>query len=648
MKLVKIKVRNFRCYHQETEFYLNDLTAIIGKNDIGKSAILDAIDAFFNDSIDQGDVSTNVDENKVEITAYFENFPAEIVLDTSVPSSPLDEGILNELNQLEIKKVFTFGGRKSTAIFLVAHYLEDARLVDLLRMKNTRLKQYAEGELGIDLTGVNTRKNPPIRQKIRDHVGGGRAIREIKVDGNVDSEDNLKEIWGSLKKMLPVFALFRADKTFDDKDGDIKNPLHTAIKEALALAEIQTLLEQVQVKVKEFSTDVADRTIEKLKNIDASISEKLKSEFTKDPSYDKVFDITLLNEKNIPLNKRGSGIRRLVVLSFFQAQAERRKSEKDAPSIIYAIEEPETSQHPNHQKMIINALSDLSEQDDVQVLFTTHSANLVREIPIDALRYVSPDEAGNIKIEYGKDAATDQNNEAVIQKIIEALGILPNPADKIKVLVFVEGNNDVNALKVYSEIIHGNNNAYINLNEVDFVGYVITGGSSLKHYIEKRYLDGLGKPQVHIYDSDVPEYVRLVAQINNEKNPRKIAFNTNKRELENYLHADAVIEAYGENGLNRLQLRPIDDEMDVPAVVAEALYAHSGADWVALNPEKQRELADKKKKALNTQAVQKMNAHRLRDRDGFDEVCGWLLQINNLAGNGYEFLGRNSGDIIPD
>lgn len=326
MRLVKVKVKNFRCYLQETEFYLNDLTAIIGKNDIGKSAILDAIDAFFNDSIDQGDISTNADESKIEITAYFENFPEEMVLDTSVPSSPLDEGILNELNQLEIKKVFTFGGRKSTAIYLIAHYPEDARLADLLSMKNSRLKQYAENDLGIDLAGVNKRKNPPIRQKIRDHIGGGRIIREIKVDGNIDSENNLKTIWGALKKGLPVFALFRADKTFDDKDGDIKNPLHTAIKEALALAEIQTLLEKVQEKVKEFSTDVADRTIEKLKNIDSSISEKLKSEFTKDPSYDKVFDITLLNEKNIPLNKRGSGIRRLVVLSFFQAQAEKRKS----------------------------------------------------------------------------------------------------------------------------------------------------------------------------------------------------------------------------------------------------------------------------------------------------------------------------------
>ena len=43
MKLVKIKIKNFRCYQPETFFVIDDLTAIIGKNDIGKSAILEAI-----------------------------------------------------------------------------------------------------------------------------------------------------------------------------------------------------------------------------------------------------------------------------------------------------------------------------------------------------------------------------------------------------------------------------------------------------------------------------------------------------------------------------------------------------------------------------------------------------------------------------
>ena len=414
----------------------------------------------------------------------------------------------------------------------------------------------------------------------------------------------------------------------------MKNPLQTAIDEALALEEIQTLLEQVEEKVKEFSTDVADRTIEKLKNFDANISERLKSDFSKDRNYSKIFDLTLLNEENIPLNKRGSGIRRLVILSFFQAQAEKRKADTSAPSIIYAIEEPETSQHPNHQKMIINALSELSEQKNVQVLFTTHSANLVKEIPIHSLRFISNDSDGNIRIEYGDNEAVIGNviedmgtlpnpNEAVIEKIVNTLGILPNPSDKVRVLIYVEGNHDVNALKRYSRILHDDDNNILNLDGSDKVG--------LKHYIEQKHLSGLGKPEVHIYDNDVSEYRTAVTRINAENNPKKAAYNTEKLELESYLHHEAIIEAYAENGTTGVTLEEITDQIDVPLEVAKKINETGNNDWNTLDPDKKKDLASRKKKLLNTKAVEKMNVNRIRAREGYNEIRSWLIKIEEVS-----------------
>ena len=630
MKLTKIKLKNFRCYQRETEFVLNDLTAIIGKNDIGKSAILEAIDGFFNDNIDQSDLSNNADDDSIELTCFFEGVPESVILDTSEPTSPDAEGILNPVGQLQIKRVFTFSRRKTTAIYLVANHPSDERLQELLSKKNTSLKQYAES-LGVDLTGVDPRKNPPIREAIRNHIGGDRAVLELKVDGNVDNENNLKAVWSSLKKLLPVFSLFKTDKTFDDKDSDIKDPLQSAINEALALPQIQILLSEIEEKVKEFSTEIADRTIEKLKDIDEAISESLKSEFTKNPNYSRIFDLTLLNENDIPLNKRGSGIRRLVVLSFFQAQAEKRKAEKNAPSIIYGIEEPETSQHPNHQLMIIDALSQLSCQPNVQILFTTHSANLVREIPIHSLRYVSSDDEGNIQIEYGEDSESEEKNDEVIEKIVSGLGILPNPADRIKVLLYVEGNNDVNALKRYSQIISSDDENVINLTTTREVGYVITGGSALKHYVEHRHLEGLGKPEIHIYDNDVQDYRDSVKSINDESNPKKIAFNTNKLELENYLHPSAIHEAYSATGTKDVSLPEIKDDTDVPYEVAKLIYTLNNSNWDELDHEKQKELTSEKKKFLNNQAVEKMTVERIRERGGYDEIRGWLTEITRLS-----------------
>src|SRR5690554_5840322 len=98
--------------------------------------------------------------------------------------------------------------------------------------------------------------------------------------------------------------------------------------------------------------------------------------------------VSIAGDEDIPINKRGSGVKRLILLNFFRAEAERRKLEQNIPSIIYAIEEPETSQHTAHQKMLINALLELSNTDNTQILLTTHSPVIVKELDFGHLRLI--------------------------------------------------------------------------------------------------------------------------------------------------------------------------------------------------------------------------------------------------------------------
>ncbi len=48
MKLKSLTIKNFRAYQLETAIEIGQLTTIIGKNDIGKSTILEALEIFFN------------------------------------------------------------------------------------------------------------------------------------------------------------------------------------------------------------------------------------------------------------------------------------------------------------------------------------------------------------------------------------------------------------------------------------------------------------------------------------------------------------------------------------------------------------------------------------------------------------------------
>jgi len=626
MKLSKVILHNYRCYAGDVAMSIEDLTCIIGRNDVGKSSIMEALDAFFNDtasSINKTDLSATalIDDQKIEITCFFTGLPDEMVLDTSAPCNLDEEGLLNIDKELEIKRVWDCSGKtlvKST--YLHCYYYDAPEAEDLLSKKKDSLKSYLQNN-GINLLdGGRMTINRDMRRAIRSHYNmQDRSEKYIKVDGNLGTEDNIKSIWKVLSEQLPIYALFKMDRLLNDKDGNIQDPMKLAIDEALQVEEIQQKLRDVEEFVKTHTTEIADATIKKLANFDTKLAESLKSSFSKECKWSSVFDIALLNENNIPLNKRGSGIRRLVLLSFFQAQAEAKKQEKNAPSIIYAIEEPETSQHPEHQLEIIHSLINLSEQPETQVLFTTHSANLVCEIPIGAIRYVLAEPNLVIKTPVLPDG---KPNEQVLSEIIDRLGILPSPIDKIKVLLYVEGNNDINALKGYSKLLSDNHIISEDIMSSSKVGVVITGGSSLRYYIDNKYLDGLGKPAVHIYDNDKEEYRNYVAQINAEGNPDKVAFNTSMSEMENFLCKEAIEEAYAANGL-MVTLPVIQHDSDVPILVCRAL----NPDWDTFDVEKQAKKESNVKRLLNTQAIEKMTVARLDARGVKIELKGWFDKL---------------------
>jgi putative ATP-dependent endonuclease of OLD family len=302
MRLVELRLKDFRCYKEQVSIAIDDLTCIIGKNDIGKSTILDGLDCFFNDNIDKGDLNINSTDFTIEIVCIFDEVPKTIILDSSVETSPIDENLLNKKGQLEIKKTFKIGKTISKATYIIAEHPTHEKLINILNLKNSPLKALAK-EVGANLQGVPKTKNPPLRKAIRAVFESEKQLIPLKVDGSLDSENNLKTLWAKLKIYLPIFSLFKVDKTIDDKDKDVQDPMKHAVKESLAVPRIQQLLEEIEKEVKEKSTEVAEHTLKKLKEIDKSLAEKMKSDFSKVPTWAKIFDLTLLNENDIPLKR---------------------------------------------------------------------------------------------------------------------------------------------------------------------------------------------------------------------------------------------------------------------------------------------------------------------------------------------------------
>ena len=111
MKLREIILKNFRGYYAETRITIDDLTALIGKNDVGKSTILEALDIFFNQSkIDSVDRNVFHMGEETVIGCVFDDLPAEITLE-NVTTSFSKEYLLNRDGNLEVLKKYPTNGK---------------------------------------------------------------------------------------------------------------------------------------------------------------------------------------------------------------------------------------------------------------------------------------------------------------------------------------------------------------------------------------------------------------------------------------------------------------------------------------------------------------------------------------------------------
>lgn len=614
MKLRQVTLTNFRCYQQPTTINLDDMTVLVGRNDAGKSALLDALNVFFgNAKLDTDDRSKHADEDvEITITCEFEQLPAAIDIDAGNQTTLQNELLLTAAGRLRIRKVFKGKTPVLKSVFAVAHHPTHQHAEDLLSLKRPQLRERAQA-VAANLNGVNQTKNAELRAAIR---GAIPDLQLQSVEVPLDKED-AKTIWEKIEALMPVFALFKSDRDSKDGDEEAQNPLNAAV--AVALKDKQNELDQVFDYVSTEVQKIADATLAKLRQMDATLANQLQSRFEK-PAWNKLFKASIVSDAGIPVNKRGSGVRRLILINFFRAKAERLVAERKAPSVIYAVEEPETSQHPSNQRLLVRAFQELLQSDVCQVILTTHTPILARVVETNSLRYVRVGNGGIPTIDQ-----VDQNNW---QALAHSLGVLPETT--VGLFVFVEGKHDIPFLMNLADALRADGANVPDLRQLELDGRIIfgpLGGNNLLLWTNRTR--NLLKPELHLYDRDttppaVPKYNQAIVEVMNRAAAGEPvhATCTNKKEMENYLHIDAINEALLAVGLPTPRNVNYADTDDVPLTFTHELNAvlPAHAQWNE----------SVTKTFLNNQAVTKMNQARLATIDPAGEILSWFNRIEQM------------------
>ncbi len=533
MRIHSITIKNYRPFKLLKETTLSQLATIIGKNDAGKSSILRAIKLFFEDrpKIESEDIHdmANPDEDVI-IEIAFTDIPETIQIEEEVETTFQEEMLLDQKGHLRIRKTYPRNDLTKVKISLITWDFQNERFAGLANLKESELNKRCQKE-GINVTkagrGItNKSKRENLRSKAKEK---GISVGEYKL--TLSPKDVL---WKCIKSFLPDFQLFESETKTDVGETSFQSPFRPIIKMAAEQTDVADARSNFTDAIKEALQKEVNKIFERLKRHTSDIAAlKVKPAF----SWDKAVSIDILAKDNSgtekSLEKRGSGTRRLLMVAFFQYLAEKR--DENTSNFIFGIEEPENNLHPGLQRELTHSFRQLADIG-YQIIITSHSPVFAGASSLEDLTLVVREKGI---------AKSIQHLELDTGKIAEELGV--EPSDQItgyKVCVFVEGPDDITFWRAIASRLKEGGHIEADFEEKG-IGFIPVGGSNLKYWIDLRALKRLSRRFGVVVDSDRKSQTDNIPQ-------RKINWKTQceqeggaffilrKREIENYLHHDAI------------------------------------------------------------------------------------------------------------
>jgi len=557
LRIHSIRVHNYGPFAVLEEVRLGPLATIVGPNDVGKSNILRALQVFFEgQKIEEGDVYSGASStDDVVIEVAFTSLPVKIELEDGVETTLQEEMLLDASGHLRIRKVYPRGSLTKFNISLVTQDFEDDRFAGLPILKEKDLNELCSS-VGIEVTrsgrGVtNKGKREALRARAQDE-----GIQLVERELTLTTKD---ELWKRISSFLPEFVLFETDTKLGIGETSFQSQFRPIVKTAAEQPDVVDAKDAFTGVIGKALQDEIDKIFTRLqRHTDVFTGLAAKPEF----SWDKAVTFQIFGKDQYgvenSLDRRGSGNRRLLMVAFFQYLAERER--QTGGDFVFAVEEPENCLHPGLQRELVASFRQLADEG-YQVIVTSHSPVFAGASPIEDLALVVRDTGV---------ARAIQIPELDLSDVAEQLGV--EPSDQItgyNACIFVEGPSDVEYWMAVAQKFKE-----AGLTDANFddrrIGCVMCGGETLKHWIDLRAMGRLNRRFGAIVDSDreSPQHNIPGRKLNWKQKCEAqggVFFILRKREIENYLHPDAIARS-------GRALIPYDEYTDMKALFGENIY----------------------------------------------------------------------------
>lgn len=528
MKIKFIRINNFRCLENVEVTMKNNILALVGQNDVGKSTVIRALRVFFDDiKITEADFPYSVLEPKIEIEVHFETNEYQD---------------LQHDGYLKLKRVFT---------------IKDGRISEEKQCFSTiPLPEYEEvenyGYKELKAIGKTLNIDFPPKKPDNDTIEGLRqqVLDKLRQSSRVYDWHECNN-WNEIKSHFPEVIFIPAAQDHENEqkltnDSSAFGKLfRVGIRNWLKVDEqSRQALDIMQNKVNEINEKILNVVKEKFKEqmpIADDLIQKL------DPlDVSKGFSFTLYVKDadgiETPLNQRGSGLQRAVLIAAIRAQNDinrmindlKNESSKSGEqyhdrTTLYLFEEPEAFLHLRAQKELYYSFKDLTNQSN-QIIFTTHSTLFIDEGELEDLVLLVRQNGRTISLQH-----------IPSEEIRDELGEMIRISELItgKVCLIVEGQSDKAAFQVWMKTL-GYDYKKLGIHIIP-----MDGCQNAEYYANAGILFDFRVPFILLLDrdSDKPRNSEQIKEYLENKHP---ILKKNNRirilngELENYFDLDAV------------------------------------------------------------------------------------------------------------
>lgn len=426
MKIQKIIINNFRAF-KHAEIVFDEFNCIIGKNDAGKSTILAALEWFFDPNKELNDndfAAAGFDWTEIEESFYDEELD-EVTTETHKKYFYDDlyasvdvyfgEVTIPERSE-EYEFIFNKDFLSNDGAFCLSKYMyhspDYVYPPTYQPRKGYRIKKYyfnkigklfsdcsfdelksAYAEIGKDAEELcvelkkieDTRKRKrgvaasALTSKIREEQLGIRSricdelynyyyeLGEIICDDQWIPVDDIYYSGIPFYIDFPVYKLYTSKTPIKEYLNELFTPFNAG--------KVYKTIEEAKLRTARKLSEYLELDDE-LDYLDYKKNEKIDL-FTDNSLVFKQGDLPL----SIPLENRGEGLQLKIKNAVFRLLTEIQS--KDQVNMVFAFEEPEAHLHPAAQLEMYKTIKALSKNPNYQVIITTHSPYIVKELEDD-------------------------------------------------------------------------------------------------------------------------------------------------------------------------------------------------------------------------------------------------------------------------